>query len=1084
MASSLVRRGGRVVLAGVSLGLLVASVTGGCSGRDPLPVGGTGGGSGTCAQTTCGTECVDLASNAAHCGACNNACPAGMGCLSGTCACGAPLQSCGGLCVDVTANASHCGACDQSCGAGQTCVASACSCSGGLGLCGGLCVDLASDETNCGACGIDCGVGASCEASACECQAGLTLCLSGCADLASDGDNCGTCGTACGALFCLEGACVSDCGALAACGSSCVDTQTSVFHCGGCDQPCPPGQACADGRCGCPAGQLDCDGACVDIQSNPNHCGACGTACPAGQSCADGSCGCPMGTTDCGSGCVNTQSDVNHCGECGNACTGGQTCEAGVCSTGGTTGSCADTTYSDPYTPGDGWVRDPQVTTLLAQMTLAEKADQMRGMPTGPTTSPNYGSIMSTPDVSARQVRGYIFRDGPRGVNLEAPQDNRNGGEDYSTAFPVPAAQGASFDLDLVYRLGVAMGDETMAAKATMLLAPNINILRHPAWGRSQEAFGEDSWHTGRMGAALTAGIQTHVAACAKHYAANNIENGRFSENAQMDDQTLHEIYGRHFEMVAKEGGVACVMAAMNLVNGKKSTESPELIGQTLKTDFGFRGFVMTDWWAMTGEQNAGLPTAERQNNARDGLNAGLDMELPWSLNYSQIESIVGSGAGQIPASVVDEGAGRVLDQKFRFGSANPSGPFGLGTTVTSLNAAGSITNNDTHLTLAREAARKSMVLLKNDGGALPIASTVGSVAVLGGTAQYSNISDCNYDPTSCPLKTVNFARDLRTGDRGSSRVKSNPAQSVTVLQGIQAAATASGKTVIDAATAAEAGAADLIVVAVGLTPGDEGEEYTGAGDRTTFALDGKRSDGTQNALVAAAVATGKPVVVVLFGGSVIEMPWRNDVAAVIMAWYPGQQGGAALGELLFGSANFSGKLPVTWGTWDQWPTFDEGTTTTMSFYVGYRYFDLMDQTPIYPFGHGLSYTTFDYTNLTVPCTTVSKGAVVDVEFNLTNAGSVAGDEVAFLFVSAQSATRQVSATATNKRSEKELRGFVRAANLAPGETRRVKIPLRVADLKYWNAAARAWEVEAGTVQILVGPSAGALPLEGAITVQ
>jgi beta-glucosidase len=274
------------------------------------------------------------------------------------------------------------------------------------------------------------------------------------------------------------------------------------------------------------------------------------------------------------------------------------------------------------------------------------------------------------------------------------------------------------------------------------------------------------------------------------------------------------------------------------------------------------------------------------------------------------------------------------------------------------------------------------------------------------------------------------------------------------------------------------------------MTPQDEGEEYTGAGDRTdssgnpNFSLDAKSGSNVQNNLITAVAAKNKPMVVVLEGGSAINMPWLSSVPAVVMAWYPGQAGGLALGKLLFGDANFSGKLPVTWPKSEaDEPPFNQGGitggTTMMDYYVGYRYFDKNGTMPLFAFGYGLSYTTFKYQFLGIPCSTVAKNGVVDVAVAITNTGPVPGDEVSFLFVSYPSTQA--------RRSVKELKGFHRtSAPVMPGQTVQFTIPLRVADLKYWNTSSNppGWTVESGPVEVMVGPSSDNLPLKDTMTVQ
>jgi len=741
--------------------------------------------------------------------------------------------------------------------------------------------------------------------------------------------------------------------------------------------------------------------------------------------------------------------------------------------------ACMDSTEVLPHTPG--YTPDPTVTMATTALvnsitSKTQLANQMRGTVAAST---NFSDIYRTPDDTTNGIKGFLFRDGPRGVNLQESQNGLNYGMGYSTAFPVPALRGASWDLDLETQIGSDIGDETLASGNTMILAPVINILRHPAWGRSQETYGEDSFLLGRFGSAFTQGAQQYVPACAKHYAANNIEDGRASQNAMMDEQTLHEVYGRHYEMVVQDGGVACIMAAYNEINGTKSAQNKELLTDMLRTTFGFQGFVLTDWWAMQGGSNLQAATAQTEATiAQQGLTAGLDMEVPWSFNYSQLESFATLQQLQVPAT-------RILQQKERFKvlkTGVPTQQLGLKAPSTSLGANG-ITGNQAHIADALQSAEEGMVLLKNDKNTLPLSRTgVKTIAVIGTAASWTLTG-------TMQTGTVNFATDVRLGDLGSSRVSSDPAQEVGPAAGIQQAA-GNGIMVTSGTQASLAANADFVVVVAGMTPQDEGEEYTGAGDRTNssgapnFNLDAKAGGTAQNTLITAVAAMNKPMVVVLEGGSAINMPWLASVPAVVMAWYPGLVGGEALGKLLFGDVNFSGKLPITWPMSEaDEPPFNQGGTTggttMMDYYLGYRYFDQNAKTPLFAFGSGLSYTTFSYGYLGLPCSTVTKKGVVDVAVQMTNTGTVPGNEVAFLFVSYPNTTA--------RRSMKELKGFYRTpAPVMPGTTVQFTIPLRIADLKYWDTSTTppGWTVESGVVQVMVGPSSDNLPLKDMLTVE
>jgi beta-glucosidase-like glycosyl hydrolase len=339
-------------------------------------------------------------------------------------------------------------------------------------------------------------------------------------------------------------------------------------------------------------------------------------------------------------------------------------------------------------TPANAFAQPrPRVFKGLRSLALPASSDAITRPPlsahhraTCPPLPPAQQDIERSPDVDVSGVgtiRGYRYRDAGRGVNLDAGQDNRpDDGNNFATAFPAPSLRAASWDLDLERRIGAAIGDETVASKNNMLLAPCMNIVRHPYWGRTQETYGEDTYHVGRMATAFTVGLQEYVVGCAKHYAANNIEKGRSTQNAVLTEQTLREIYGRHFEMIVQDGGMGCIMAAYNLVNGIKSTQSEHLIRDILKGPvedggFGFEGLVLTDWWAMPGDQNVPDATTA-QNVTIEAVNAGTDIEVPWTLHYTE-ETLANADP-----QLVEDGARRVLTQKYRFGSALDSDPWGL----------------------------------------------------------------------------------------------------------------------------------------------------------------------------------------------------------------------------------------------------------------------------------------------------------------------------------------------------------------------------------------------------------------------
>jgi len=739
------------------------------------------------------------------------------------------------------------------------------------------------------------------------------------------------------------------------------------------------------------------------------------------------------------------------------------------------------------------------VKSTLSQMGPAEKASQLIGVPVG---DKNYQDIERSPDAQVAGVgtiRGYNYRDAGRGVNLDAGQKNRsNDGKNFATVFPAASVRAASWDLDLEKRVGKAVGDETAASKNNMLLAPCMNIIRHPYWGRTQETYSEDTYHTGRMATAFTVGLQEYVTGCAKHFAANNIEKARSTQNALMNEQTLREIYGRHFEMVVQDGGVGCIMAAYNLINGVKSTQNKHLLRDILKAPIaqggmGFQGLVLSDWWAMPGDREVPDP-ALAQSVTNEALSAGLDIEVPWTLHYST------ATLAQSDQSLVEEAAKRVLTQKYRFKTARDSDGWSIEPPTSTLSA-GSIAANANHEALAEEAEVKSAVLLVNGivgngSPAEPVLPLTGAtnIAVVGPDQKFELIASsvpksCGSTDVSC---TFHYATDPALGDRGSARVNGDPARSVGPFAGIQAAA-GSTRQVTSGNSAAAAAIADTVVVVVGYSPGDEGEEYAigAGGDRTNLDL-----PQGQNEFVTSVLDLMKPTVIIIESGSIVNLPWlahANKKQATVWAGYGGQRGGAALGKLLFGTANFSGKMPMAWpaqAELDVMKFKESETSTNMGYFFGYREYDRrkaagMAPNLVFPFGHGASYSSFAYSNVTVPCQaeTASKEAIVKVTVDIQNTSDVDGDEVAMLFVKPPPKAAGIK----GDRPVKELKSFVRVSVKAHKSVT-AELPLRIRDLRRWEGDADGhWLIDSGAYTILVGKDADdaeAMANPGTLTVQ
>lgn len=580
---------------------------------------------------------------------------------------------------------------------------------------------------------------------------------------------------------------------------------------------------------------------------------------------------------------------------------------------------------------------------LVAQMTLAEKLSCLDG------DTPFWdglidmirGGYFQHPFPAAVVPRlgipGLQFSDGPRGVVVG-----------HATAFPVSMARGASFDPELEERIGEAIGKELRAAGATFYGGVCINLLRHPAWGRAQETYGEDPHHVGEMGAALARGVQRYVLACVKHFACNSMENARFQVDVRADERALHEVYLPHFQRVV-QAGVASVMSAYNSLNGEWCGQNRALLTEILRDEWGFDGFVISDF-------QFGLRDAVRS------LAAGLDIEMPFIQQRAQhLPSALAAGA--LAPELVDAAVQRIVATLLRFAAvlAQPADP--------------ALTACAAHRALAREASVRSIVLLRNEGEILPLAAAqLRRLAVIGGLADRPNL-----------------------GDGGSSNV--HPPAVTTPLAGLQAALpgveieSIDGRDLGRVVQAAEA--ADVVLVVAGYTHEDEGEYIDTRGAANLFHLFppmpdaevGKRlADAVQSArekggfaeggdrrsltlserdevLIETVAAANPRTIVALMGGSAICMErWRERAAAILLLWYPGMEGGHALADVLLGRANPSGRLPFAIPSDPaHLPDFDrDARQATYDLWHGQWKLDRDGHAAAYPFGFGLSYTRFE----------------------------------------------------------------------------------------------------------------------------
>jgi beta-glucosidase len=655
-----------------------------------------------------------------------------------------------------------------------------------------------------------------------------------------------------------------------------------------------------------------------------------------------------------------------------------------------------------------------RVEEILAAATLEEKVAMMSGRGFFEQFRRSGGDWGAEPyraggGCERLGVPALWFTDGPRGV-----------ARGQSTCFPVSMARGASWDPALERRIGEAMAMEARAQGCNLSGAVCINLLRHPGWGRAQETYGEDPFHLGELGAALAEGLQAHnVIATVKHIAANSIENNRFTVDVRIDQRTLREVYLPHFRRVI-EAGCASVMSAYNRLNGEHCGQHRQLLTEILRQEWGFEGFVHSDWVLGV--------------HAVYGASAGLDIENPEPVHFGE-KLVRAVQDGLIAPEVIDTACRRILRTLYRFACAEDPLP----TYAMDLVAC------PAHVALAREAAEKSAVLLRNRAATLPL-SRQQRIAVLGRLATLEN-----------------------TGDGGSSRV--SPPWVVTPLAGIaealgQPALALAGDEQDPEAAAVAAAAADAAIVVVGYTAKEEGEYIPGdislgeAGDliQETGGGEGAARPPTggdrrclelpadQQALIrAVAQANPRTVVVLIAGSAVLVEGWLEATGAVLQTFYAGMEGGRALASLLFGDVSPSAKLPYG-------PLH------------GYRWLEVQGREARFPFGHGLSYTQFRYRAFRLRRTVHGVHAEVSVQ----NTGAVPGEEVVQLYVRFPGCVVE--------RQGKQLRGFQRIA-LAPGETGIVRLQVPEHTLHYWHEQSHCWRLEPGKYRFLIGGSSA----EGAL---
>ena len=651
---------------------------------------------------------------------------------------------------------------------------------------------------------------------------------------------------------------------------------------------------------------------------------------------------------------------------------------------------------------------------LLKELTLEEKCALLSGAETFKTRGmPEHG------------IPQIWLSDGPHGLRKQAGESDHLGLNPSvpATCFPTASAVANSWDAALGEEIGAALGEEAAAQEVSVVLGPGLNMKRNPLCGRSFEYFSEDPYLAGKLAAGYIRGIQSKgVAACPKHFAVNSQETRRMASDSIVDERTLREIYLTGFEIAVKEGHPRSIMSSYNLVNGTYANENKHLLMEILRGEWGFDGAVITDWGG--------------SNDHALGVKNGSTLEMPAPGGDSVRELLAAVESGKIAESDIDARLSELLPLVFD--------------TKAALDAAPREFDAAAHHALARRAAEESLVLLKNEGALLPLAAG-SKVAVIG-----------------------DFAKNPRYQGAGSSMVNSTQVDvlldklidSELNVIGYQQGFDRHGKP--DAAlqkSACElATQADTVILCMGL---DEIAESEGL-DRSNLRLAQNQVD-----LLQAVAAVNPKIVVVLYSGSVVETPWLDNCQALLYAALGGQAGAGAVADALAGKVNPCGKLAETWPlAYADIPSAADFATRRKTveyregLYIGYRYFTTAEKAVRFPFGYGMSYTTFAYSDMAAD----EQG----VSLTVTNTGSVAGTEIVQLYVAKKNSELF--------RPAKELKGFARVT-LAPGEKQRITIMLDDKAFRFWNVKANRWEVEGGEYELLVGASVEDIRLCEKITV-
>lgn len=661
---------------------------------------------------------------------------------------------------------------------------------------------------------------------------------------------------------------------------------------------------------------------------------------------------------------------------------------------------------------------------LINEMTLEEKASLCSGL--------NFWRLKG---VERLGIPSIMVTDGPHGLRKQGGSGDHLGIYQSvpATCFPSAVGLASTWNRSLIEKVGIALGEECQAEDVAVLLGPGANIKRSPLCGRNFEYFSEDPYLSSEMAANHVKGVQSQgVGTSLKHFAVNNQEHRRMSVDAIVDERTLREIYLASFENVVKQSQPWTVMCSYNKVNGAYASENKTLLTDILKDEWGFEGFVVSDWGAV--------------NERANGLEAGLELEMPSSNGLGDRKIVAAVKNGQLSEQTLDRAVERLLNIIFKAVDNKKE------------NAS---YDKEVHHKLAKEAATESMVLLKNEDKILPLKKE-GSVAIIGEFAvkpRYQGGGSSHINPT----KLENIYEEIEKAALGVE---------VRYAKGYDLKSDLVDEQLIEEAKEV-AKQSDKAVLFIGLPDRFESEGY----DREHL-----RIPSNHQALIEAVAEVQPNLVVVLSNGAPIEMPWLTKVKGLLEGYLGGQALGGAIADLLFGHESPSGKLAETFPqalshnpSYLNFPGEEDKVEYKEGLFVGYRYYDTKGIEPLFPFGYGLSYTNFEYSNLVINKDEILDTEEIEVSITVKNTGEVTGKEIVQLYV------RDVKSTVI--RPEKELKGFEKV-ELQPGEERTVTFTLDKRAFAYYNIDIKDWHVESGLFEILVGKSSAEIILDGTVNVK